>query len=136
MAAAKTKSRFSLPEGLVSEPKRRPARVAESIRNEISALLLYQVKDPALLEVSIVHVVMSSDLKRAKIYYACPEKSEKKVRQGLNRAKGFMRSYLAKELQMRYMPDLVFYPDPSGDHDARMEKLFQEISSENESGTV
>ena len=136
MVSAKAKSRFRLPEELVSEPKRRPARVADTIRNEISALLLYKVKDPALQQVSIVHVAMSNDLKRAKIYYSCDADQEKKVRLGLNRAKGFMRSYLAKELQMRYVPELIFYHDPSREYDEKMDKLFQEIASENESGSV
>ncbi|MCB2182926.1 MAG: 30S ribosome-binding factor RbfA [Desulfobulbaceae bacterium] len=137
MGASKQKSRFRLPEGLAPEPKRRPARVADVIRNEISSLLLYKIKDPALQSLSIVHVVMSNDLKNAKIYYTCPENvSTKDVRQGLSRAKGFIRSSLAKVMQMRYAPDLIFYSDPSAEHDARMDKLFHEIASENEPGSV
>ncbi len=135
MASTKSKSRFRLPEGLAPEPKRRPARVADSIRNEISTLLLYKVKDPALHSVNIAHVEMSNDLKIAKIYYSCPEESCGKVRQALTRAKGFMRSSLAKVMQLRYAPDLVFYPDPSGEYDAKMDKIFHDISSENESGS-
>lgn len=137
MASVKRKTRFSLPEGLAPEPKRRPARVADVIRNEISTLLLSKIKDPALQMVSIAHVEMSNDLKLAKIYYTCPQESAKKVHQGLARAKGFMRTSLAKIMQMRYAPDLIFYPDPSGNYDAKMDKLFHEIASENnESGSV
>jgi ribosome-binding factor A len=136
MAAAKDRSRFKLPDGLASTPKRRPVRVAEAIRNEISALLLYNVKDPALQNVTIIHVEVSNDLSRAKIYYACAPEMANKVGAGLRRAKGFMRSYLAKALQMRYVPELVFFSDPSIEYDEKMQKIFQEIASENEPGSV
>lgn len=134
MVTAQGKSRFRLPEALGAEPRRRPARVADAIRNEIATLLLYQVKDPALLSVTIVRVQMSNDIKRAKIYYACEPEREKKVRQGLNRARGFMRSHLAKVLQMKYVPELIFYSDPGPTHAERMEQIFQEIASEEKSG--
>ncbi|MBI5558550.1 MAG: 30S ribosome-binding factor RbfA [Deltaproteobacteria bacterium] len=109
--------------------------MADTIRNEVSMLLLLKVKDPALRNVTIIHVNVSNDLSRAKIYYTCPPETDKKVREGLNRAKGFIRTYLAKELQMRYVPELVFFSDPSVDYDEKMQKIFQEIASENESGT-
>lgn len=134
MAAAK--SRYTLPEELTSRPRRRPARVADAVRNEISTLLLYKIKDPALAEVSIVKVVMSNDLKLAKISYSCPAEKAGKAKEGLNRAKGFIRSSLARVLQLRYAPDLAFYPDTSREYEEKMEKLFQEIAAEHESGSV
>lgn len=136
MVMVKEKSRFRLPEGLAATPKRRPIRVADAIRNELSQLLLFKVKDPALRTVNIVHVEVSNDLSRAKIYYACTKEIEGKVSAGLQRAKGFLRSALAKELQMRYMPELVFFSDPSIEYDEKMKKIFQEIASENEPGSV
>lgn len=135
MVAARDKSRFKLPEGLGAQPKRRPIRVAEAIRNELSALLLYKVKDPALRNVTLVHVDVSKDLSCAKIYYVARKESREKIVDGLNRAKGFMRSYLAKELQMRYVPDLLFYYDNSVEYDEKMQKILQEIAREDESGS-
>jgi len=134
MVSTQKKSRFRLPEALGAEPRRRPARVADAIRNEIATLILYQVKDPALLGLTVVRVEVSNDIKRAKIYYACDPDMEKKVRQGLNRAKGFMRSHLAKVLQMKYVPELIFHSDPGPTHAERMEQIFQEIAREDKSG--
>ena len=110
--------------------------MADTIRNELSALLLFKVKDPTLQHVTIVHVEVSNDLGRAKIFYTCPPELEKQVRAGLQRARGFMRSALAKVLQMRYVPELVFFSDPSIEYDDKMKKIFQEIASENEPGSV
>jgi ribosome-binding factor A len=136
MAAGKSKSRFSLPAGLAPGPRRRPVRVADAIRNEISVLLLFKVKDPALRHVSIVHVDVSNDLSRARIYYACAPEMADKISAGLSRAKGFIRSHLAGVLQMRHVPELLFYPDPSTEYDEKMQKIFQEIARENEPGSV
>lgn len=136
MVASQEKSRFRLPEALGAEPRRRPARVADAIRNEIATLLLYSAKDPALLNLTIVRVEVSNDIKRAKIYYACDPDEDKKVRQGLNRAKGFMRSHLAKVLQMKYVPELIFHSDTGPTHAERMEQLFQEIASEEKPGAA
>ncbi|OKY74559.1 MAG: ribosome-binding factor A [Desulfobulbaceae bacterium DB1] len=135
MVAAREKSRFTLPEGLVSGPKRRPIRVADAIRNEIAVLFLYKVNDPALREVTIIHVIVSKDLKQAKIYYSCAKEKIKQVKIGLERAKGFIRTHLAGQLQMRHVPELLFFQDKSIDHDEKMQKLFQEIAAENETGT-
>lgn len=135
MSAAREKSRFGLPKGLVPSPKRRPVRVADAIRNEISVLLLYKVNDPALQNVTITQVVVSKDLKQAKVYYGCAGEKTKQVKAGLERAKGFIRTFLAGQLQMRYVPELHFYQDTSLDHDEKMQKLFQEIAAENETGT-
>lgn len=136
MVSAKDKSRFTLPAGLAPGPRRRPVRVADTIRNEIAVLLLFKVKDPALHNVSIVHVEVSNDLSRARIYYACAPEMTEKVSAGLNRAKGFMRSHLAKVLQMRHVPELLFNFDPSTEYDEKMQKIFQEIARENEPGSV
>ncbi len=135
MSSMQNKSRFRLPDALGAEPRRRPARVADAIRIEISTLLLYQVKDPALLGVAIVRVEMSNDIKRAKIFYACDPDVEKKVHRGLIRARGFMRSHLAKVLQMKYVPELVFHSDPGLSQADRMEQIFQEIANEDKSGS-
>ncbi len=135
MVAFKEKSRFTLPEGLVPGPKRRPIRVADAIRDEVAVLLLYTIQDPALRHVCITHVVVSKDLKQAKIYYSCAAEQTAPAKAGLARAKGFIRSHLAGRLQMRYVPELLFFRDRSVEHDEKMQKLFQEIAAEHEAGT-
>ncbi|MCD6389986.1 MAG: 30S ribosome-binding factor RbfA [Desulfobulbaceae bacterium] len=131
MAAKKGKAGFLLPAGLRPEPKRRPIRVGDLIRNEIAMLLLFKIKDPRLLYVTITEVVMTDDLRRARIYFVCDEKLVKKSEKGLVSAKGFIRSHLARVLNMRYVPELLFLYDPAHAKRERMDQLFQEIAGEN-----
>lgn len=118
--------------GLGRQEQKRSARVADVIRNEIASLLIGKVRDPKLLNVSISKVELSDDLKYAKIYFTSleGEKERRKVEAGLRRAKGFIRSHLAKTLNLRYTPELQFHYDETVEKVEEMEKLFQEIADE------
>jgi ribosome-binding factor A len=128
----KAKTRFGLPAGLDEGPRRRPARVGDLIMQEIATLLLYKIKDPALSGVTILQVKVTDDLKKARVFFSCPDDDIQKAEKGMIRAKGFIRSYLASQLQMRYVPDLVFQYDPTAAEQEKMERLFREIASEHE----
>ena len=97
---------------------KRPKRVADMIKNEIGLLLLSKVQDPRLTQVVIVAVEVTRDLRKAIVYYSVlgDEQHIKNVAEGLARAKGFIRSHLARVLGMRATPDLVFKLDRSMVH--------------------
>lgn len=119
---------FTLP-GLGKPESQRPKRVAEAIRTELSVLLLQKVRDPRLREVTITGVDVSPDLKRAKIYFVVPSgRDAAKANKGMERARGFFRSHLARELNMRYTPELVFFQDKHFEEAERLEELFSEIT--------
>ena len=114
---------------------KRPKRVADMIKNEIGLLLLSKVRDPRLTQVVIVAVEVTRDLRKAIVYYSVlgDEQHVKKVAEGLTRAKGFIRSHLARELGMRATPDLLFKLDRSMIHQQEMEMLLKEIKTDAES---
>jgi ribosome-binding factor A len=114
---------------------KRPKRVADMIKNEIGLLLLSKVRDPRLTQVVIVAVEVTRDLRKAIVYYSAmgDEQHIKKVAEGLTRAKGFIRSHLARELGMRATPDLLFKLDRSMIHQQEMEMLLKEIKTDAES---
>lgn len=119
--------------GLGRDTYKRAERVADVIKNELSILLIREARDPNLSFVSISRVAVSDDLKIAKIFYTLLPDGLKKhgqVKKGLDRAKGFMRSYLAKTLNMRHTPALQFFYDESADKVREIEDLFQEIADE------
>jgi ribosome-binding factor A len=128
----KAKTRFGLPAGLEEGPRRRPARVGDLIMQEVATLLLYKIKDPACLDVTIIQVKVTDDLKKARVFFSCPDDVIKKAEKGLKRARGFIRSHLASQLQMRYVPELIFQYDPSSAHQEKMDRLFMEIANEHE----
>ena len=129
MAAKKSGNRFVLPE-LGMESSRRPSRVGDAIRSEIARLLLHKIKDPRVRNVTITSVAMTSDLRRARIYFSVfgDKQQIKEAEKGLASAKGFIRTHLAKELGMRYVPELDFRYDLAEVKREEMERLFKEIN--------
>ncbi len=123
---------FTLP-GLGKPQSSRPKRVAEAIKNELSVLLLREVADPRLVAISFSQVVVSPNLKQAKIYFVLPVGGDaKKVLRALRKARGFFRSHLAKTMNLRYTPDLAFYFDDINEEVDRVDTLLREIEAEHD----
>jgi ribosome-binding factor A len=131
MTARKTKSRFTLPE-LGQKVGRRPARVADSIKEEIANLLLRKIKDPRIGLATITSVTVTPDLRLARVFFSCAQPQSEEVAAGLNSSKGFIRSHLARELGLRYVPELDFRYDQSVERQLEMERILKEIAAEDE----
>jgi len=107
---------------------KRPQRVGELIRAEISAMVLTDLHDPAIGFVTITQVQMSPDLHTARVYFSClggPEEFDK-VRAGFDRAAGYLRREIGRRCRLRYAPELHFFPDRSAETGARIEQILQE----------
>jgi len=100
---------------------RRQERVNSLIMRELSELLLRKVSDPRLRGVHIVNVDISPDFHLARVQYSFLNESlqQEDVQKGLDSAKPFLRRELNKAIQLRVLPELAFFFDPSikhGDH--------------------
>ena len=131
MGAKKSRTRFVLPE-LGQKTGRRPARVADNIKNEIATLLQRKIKDPRVYNVTLTEVKITPDLRRAQVFFSCFNDDVENAEAGLTSAKGFIRSHLARELGMRHVPDIEFRHDRTIEQMADMNKLFQEIAEEDD----
>lgn len=120
--------------GEKSEQKR-SARVAEAIRNELSMLLISKVRDPRLLNVHFSRVEVSDDLSLARIFYTVlgDKREIREAGTGLQKAKGFMRSHIARTLNLRFTPALQFKHDDVAEKVAELDDIFQEIADERKS---
>ncbi len=118
--------------GLGKRERKRSTRVADVIQRELALLFLQKVRDQKLSDVTISRVEVTDDLNNACIFYTIPsgEKGRKKTSAALSKATGFVRSHLAKVLNLRYTPALKFIYDEKADKVLEMEKLFDEIASE------
>lgn len=125
------KSRFFTVPEVDSGSRRRPARIADLIRNEVALLLIAKIKDPRIQAVTVTSVKVTNDLRTARIFYSVfnTEDSEG-VKKGLSSAKGFIRSHLAKQLNMRYVPELEFKEDFAARQQENIEKLLKGIEDE------
>lgn len=115
-----------------SQMPKRSTRVADAIKNELAILLVQRVRDPKLRDISISRVEVSDDLSHAKIYYSSLHGSgeEGVIKKRLVKAKGFMRSHLAKKLNLRFTPELHFWYDETVEKVEEIEKLLAGLAQE------
>lgn len=118
--------------GLGKRERKRSTRVAEVIQMELSLFFLQKVRDQKLSDVTISRVEVTDDLKNARIFYTVSggEKTSKQASNALKNATGFVRSHLAKILNLRYTPALKFIYDAKAEKVREIESLLDEISSE------
>ena len=110
----------------------RAERIADHIKDQVSQLLSFEVKDPAIGLLTVTHVKMSSDMGLAHVYYtlAGDEKERDKTARALDRATPFVRRRLAEDMNMRRSPEVRFHYDENVERQERVETLLQEIATE------
>ena len=116
------------------KPFSRADRVGGQVQRALAELLHKRIRDPRLKDATISEVKMSPDLKLAKIYYTLPDRESTRddALAGFNSASGFVKRTLARDLGLRYMPDLKFYYDDSFDYGAKIDSLLKSLNKEDE----
>ena len=107
----------------------RSERIGTVIQQVVSQVLLREISDPRLSMVTISAVEMSEDLRFANIYFTAlgGEKSLNAAEKGFQSAMGFIRKSLSKELDLRFTPQLRFYPDASFDYGDKIERILKSL---------
>lgn len=100
----------------------RVQRISEEVTREI-ATLLRDVKDPRVSQtmLSVVRCEVTNDMRWCKVYLsALGEYAPKELNKGLKSCSGYLRRELARRVQLRYTPELVFVMDESIAHGAHI----------------
>lgn len=114
-------------------PYKRSARLGDLIREEVAEIIMHKMRDPRLGFVTVTYAKMSDDLKHATIYLSVFEDSKKEDTLNIMRASAsFIRGELAKKLKIKYIPYLTFMIDESIEQGLRIDRLLDEIKSEDE----
>ena len=92
---------------------RRAVQMGDQIMQVLASLLVQEVEDPTLALVTITGVRLNRDFSIAEVLYTHirGRSAEPEITKALYRAKGFLRSRLSKELNLRGIPDLRFQWD-------------------------
>jgi ribosome-binding factor A len=108
---------------------KRADRVADRIMAEMSDILLKEVSDPRIGNLTITGVKVSDDLRQARIFFVemGHDTCQSETREGLEHAKGFIRKELGRRLQLRHVPEIVFSVDSSFAYGSRIEKILAEL---------
>lgn len=101
---------------------------------ELSILVDGELSDPKLTMARVTEVVVSQDLRSAKVYVSHQDEDveQREVVAALKRATPYLRGELATRLSLRAVPELLFYYDDSPERAARIEELLQQIAAERE----
>jgi len=116
---------------------KRSERVTDLLRENISMMLLTEVKDPRVQRVAVTHVQVTDDLRHAKVYYRFVghedewnDQTQAEIERGLKKSAKFIRGSLGKRLRLKRVPELNFVFDHAIDNEARIESLLQGIADE------
>jgi ribosome-binding factor A len=104
-------------------------RVAETLREEIGAMIEGELSDPRIAFCYVSEVVLNPGGKSARVYVALDNavpdiaEAEASTVAALESAKGFIRFELKERMGVRHIPDLAFFADRSGRFQARIDEL-------------
>ena len=108
----------------------RIGRIDEEYRKELSQIIGYELKNPNVTGmISVTKVKVTPDLKYAKVYVSIlNSKNIKETMEGLKKSSGFIRSELAKRINLRNTPELVFEIDDSMEYGAHIQNIMKELN--------
>ena len=114
-------------------PYKRSQRVSDLLREEISDIIIYKIKDPRIGFVTVTGVDLTDDLKIGKVYVSVLKEEERALTlEILNDAKSFIRSLLGKRLRMKFIPTIEFRLDTSIEYGNKIDKLLKQIEEDRE----
>jgi ribosome-binding factor A len=115
----------------------RNERLAEAIKADVSEIIQRDLRDPRIGFVSITDVVVSHDLRHAKIFVSVlgDDDAKRRTMQGLDRARGHVRSALGARLEIRFVPEILFRLDESIERGSRVVALMREVAEEGAGGS-
>ncbi|SDW05007.1 ribosome-binding factor A [Marinococcus luteus] len=108
----------------------RAQRVGEQIKKEVSDIFSRGIKDPRVQFVTVTDVEVTGDLQQATIFITVlgEEKDKEEAFQGLEKARGFIRSEIGKRIQLRKTPEIFFSFDESIEYGNRIESLLRDLN--------
>ena len=107
-------------------------RINEELKKEISHIISYELNNPNVTGlISVTKAKITPDLKYATIYVSIlnPNNLEETM-EGLKKSSGYIRSEIAKRINLRITPELIFKVDDSIDYGAKIDSIIRQIHKE------
>lgn len=115
----------------------RDQRIAEEVKLAITdALIRQEVKDPRVWDagiITITHVKVTGDLRTARalfMVHGASEATMSGIKQALNKATGLWRRKIGERVRMKFTPTVTFEVDRVFESEARVERVFADLSDE------
>jgi len=106
----------------------RREKIARAIKELVSKIVLYELKDPRLGFVTITHVEVSGDLRCAKVKVSVmgDDVKQKLTMRALKHARGYVQNSVAHQLGIRFAPELRFDLDQGVKRSIRLAELLRD----------
>ena len=107
-------------------------RINEELKKELSQVISYELKNPNVTGmISVTRAKITPDFKYAKVYVSIlNSKNVQKTMEGLKESSGFIRSKIAKTINLRITPELVFELDDSLDYGEKIDSILKELKKD------
>lgn len=108
-------------------------RINGEVLKELSNIIRGDIKDPRISPLtSVVAVEVAPDLKSCKAYISVygDEEAQAATIAGLKSAEGYIRTKLAKNVNLRNTPEIKFILDQSIEYGVKMSKIIDEVNKE------
>lgn len=107
-------------------------RINEELKRELSQIINYELKNPNVTGmISVTRAKITPDFKYAKVYVSIlNSKNTQKTMEGLKESSCFIRSQIAKTINLRITPELVFELDDSLDYGERIDSILKDLKNE------
>ena len=106
-------------------------RLNHAFQEEISMILMTEVKNEDIKFVTITGVETTNDLSFAKVYFTVLDNDKKEsTLEALNKASSFIRGELSKRVEIRHTPELKFIYDNSIEYGNHIESIIEKINKE------
>ena len=104
-------------------------RMSDRIQQILSHLLLREIADPRLRDVTVTEVQLDPELMYAKVYVSAmgDASREAEVMSGFRRANGFLRRQVGKRIRLRNTPELHFHWDDTLERANRIHQLISSL---------
>ena len=110
----------------------RLGRIDEELKKEISNIINYELNNPKVTGmISVTRAKITPDLKYAQIYVSIlNSKNVKETLANLKKSSGYIRTEIAKRINLRITPELIFVLDDSMEYGAKIDQILKEIIPE------
>jgi ribosome-binding factor A len=111
---------------------RRPERVADTIREEISQIVGYELEDPRLTMVTVTDVRLSENLHDARVYVTISgdEAEHRNALTALRKAAPYVRKQLGLSLNLPRTPEIHFVRDVVEEKGERVDELLRNLEKD------
>lgn len=108
-------------------------KINEELKKEISHVINFELKNANITGmISVTRVRITPDLRYAKVYVSVlNSKNLKKTLDGLKRASGFIKGRVAKTVNLRVTPQLVFEYDDSEIQGEKIDAILRSLKKDN-----